>query len=81
MSRITTIHCPRCGCTILGSHSILEVKTGDLANRIEEPYFNLCAGCIDRFLDWLRSGARNGPHDAGTTPHGRFIRSPDLLKI
>jgi hypothetical protein len=62
--RTVTIHCSRCGCTILGGHSILEVKAGDLANRIEEPYFDLCASCVDRFLDWLRSGRQNGQHDA-----------------
>jgi hypothetical protein len=62
MSRITTIHCSRCSCTILGGHSILEVKAGDLANRVDEPYFDLCASCADRFLDWLRSGRLN---DAG----------------
>jgi hypothetical protein len=67
MSRITTIHCSRCGATILAGHSILAVKAGDLANRIEEPYFDLCAGCVDRFLDWLRSGRQNGQLGAGAT--------------
>jgi hypothetical protein len=66
--RTTTIHCNRCRCTITGGHSILEVKAGDLANRIEEPYFDLCAGCIDRFLDWLRSGRQNGQHAAVAAP-------------
>jgi hypothetical protein len=66
--RITTIHCSRCGCTILGGHSVLEVKADDLANRVEEPYFDLCAGCFDRFLDWLRSGRQNGQHDAVAAP-------------
>jgi hypothetical protein len=66
--RITTIHCSRCGCTILGGHSVLEVKADDLANRVEEPYFDLCAGCVDRFLDWLRSGRQNGQHDAAAAP-------------
>jgi hypothetical protein len=53
--RTTTIHCNRCRCTIAGGHSILEVKAGDLANRVEKPYFDLCADCVDRFLDRLRS--------------------------
>ena len=48
------------------SQSVLEVRAGDLANRIEEPYLDLCGSCVDRFPDWLRSGQRNGQHDVGT---------------
>ena len=59
MSRVTTIHCSRCGSTILGGHSILTVTAGELANRVEEPYFDLCQTCTDRFLDWLRQGQPN----------------------
>jgi hypothetical protein len=54
--RTTQIHCNRCGATCTGGHSILTVTAGELANRVEEPYFDLCAGCADRFLDFLRSG-------------------------
>lgn len=60
MSRTIHVHCNRCGATCLdGGHSILEVKAGELANRVEEPYLDLCAGCVDRFLDWLREGRQN----------------------
>jgi hypothetical protein len=77
--RTTVIHCCRCRCTIMGGHSILEVKAGDLANRVEEPYFDLCAECAARFLDWLRSGRQNGQHDAGAigaTPNVESTVSP-----
>jgi hypothetical protein len=54
--RTTVIHCCRCRCTIMGGHSILEVKAGALANRFDaEPRVDLCRDCADRFLDWLRS--------------------------
>jgi hypothetical protein len=52
--RTTVIHCCRCRCTIMGGHSILEVKAGALANRVDEPRFDLCGLCVDQFLDWLR---------------------------
>jgi hypothetical protein len=68
MSRITSVHCNRCGATCTAGFSILEVKAGDLANRIEEPYFDLCGSCVDRFLDFLRSGRQNGQDGAVATP-------------
>jgi hypothetical protein len=52
MSRITTIHCSRCGCTILAGHSIIEFKAGGLATRHDEP-LDLCSECSQRFDEWL----------------------------
>ena len=49
----------RCGSTITGGNSILELKAGDLAKRHEEPWIDLCASCADRFDDWLRSGRQD----------------------
>ena len=63
--RVTTIHCSRCGATILGGHSILKIEAGELANRVEEPFIDLCEGCCDRFQDWLRSGRQNGQPTVG----------------
>lgn len=65
MSRTVLIHCSRCGTSIIANHSILTVTAGELANRVEEPYFDLCAGCTDRFLDWLRGGRQNGQGEEG----------------
>jgi hypothetical protein len=36
--------------------SILEITAGELVNRLDEPYLDLCAGCADRLIDWLRGG-------------------------
>ncbi|MFI5455640.1 MAG: hypothetical protein ACHRXM_09330 [Isosphaerales bacterium] len=58
--RTTVIHCSRCGATILGGHSILQIVAGELANRHDEPWIDLCGSCVDRFGDWLRSGS---PHN------------------
>jgi hypothetical protein len=76
--RTTQIHCNRCGDTILGGHSILEVKAGDLVNRVEEPYIDLCGSCVDRFQDWLRSGRQNGLPTVGTAPVG-IVRELDTI--
>ena len=53
MSRFTTIHCSRCGATILGGHSIIELKAGSLATRHDEP-IDLCGECAEAFDDWMR---------------------------
>ena len=60
--RTTTIHCNRCGSTILGGHSILTITTGELATRNGES-LDLCGDCCERFDDWLR-GPRRAAHDA-----------------
>jgi hypothetical protein len=67
--RTTQIHCNRCGDTILGGHSISEAKHGELSTRRDEP-IDLCASCVDRFQDWLRSGRQNGLPSVGTAPVG-----------
>jgi hypothetical protein len=72
--RITTVHCSRCGATCTGGHSVLRTEAGALANRIEgEPYIDLCGTCVDRFLDFLRSGARNGQHAVGAVPAAGMV--------
>ena len=68
--RTTQIHCNRCGETILGGHSILEFKAGELTNRVDEPYIDLCGSCVDRFLDFIGSGRQNGLPTVGTAPVG-----------
>ncbi len=79
MSRIVTIHCSRCGATILGGHSILKIEAGTLADRIEgEPYIDLCPSCVDRFLDWLRQGKPNALGGVGTAPVG-MVRELDTV--
>jgi ribosomal protein S27AE len=35
--RTTQIHCSRCGDVILGGHSIIEAKHGELSARHDEP--------------------------------------------
>ena len=56
--RTTTIHCTRCGATILGGHSIIELKAGALAYRHDEP-IDLCGDCVERFGDWLKAPREN----------------------
>lgn len=68
MSRTVLIHCSRCGASIMANPSILTATAGELANRVEEPYFDLCSGCTDRFLDWLRGGHQNAHGDLGAVP-------------
>jgi hypothetical protein len=37
---------------------MLRVEAGELANRVEDPLLDLCGDCVERFVDFLRSGAR-----------------------
>ncbi len=67
MSRTTQIHCNRCGDTILGGHTIIEAKQGQLATLHDEP-IDLCASCTDRFNDWLKSGRQNAMASLETGP-------------
>jgi hypothetical protein len=72
--RILQVHCNRCGATCMGGHSMLRVEAGNLANQIEgEPYVDLCRECCSQFLDWLRSGARNGQHAVGAVPAAGMV--------
>jgi hypothetical protein len=57
--RTTTVHCNRCGSTIQGGHSVLELKAGDLAKRHDEPWIDLCGACSELFSSWLRSGRQD----------------------
>ena len=76
--RTTTIHCNRCGDVILGGHSIIHAKRGQLATQHDEP-IDLCASCVDRFSDWLKSGRSDGLASVGTGPVG-MARELDTVK-
>jgi DNA-directed RNA polymerase subunit RPC12/RpoP len=60
--KTTTIHCDRCGATILGGHAVLEVKAGDLVKRHDAP-LDLCGACAERFEDFLRGSHQGSPCD------------------
>ena len=59
-----SVCCDRCGAAILGGHSIIEVKAGELTTRHVEP-LDLCADCCQRFEDWLRSGRQTAAFEPG----------------
>ena len=63
--RTTTIHCNRCGSTILGGHSVLNITAGELASRHSDP-IDLCGGCCERFV-----GGLAGPRDC--SPDRAFV--------
>ena len=75
--KTTTIHCNRCGDVILEGHSIIEAKHGQLATQHDEP-IDLCASCVDRFSDWLKSGRQNGLPTVGAVPVG-IVRELDAI--
>jgi len=67
MSRVTQRFCDRCGaCVTDRPGSIVEVKAGDLVDRIGETV-DLCPVCSDGFTSWLRSARQahqDGPGEA-----------------
>jgi hypothetical protein len=65
--RQTTYLCNRCGNSILENRAIVEIKSGALGSRHNEP-IDLCGDCQARFDDWLRGGRQTAGFEPGTAP-------------
>jgi hypothetical protein len=67
--RTTTIHCNRCGAIVLEGMSVLEAKHGRLSRQFDDA-LDLCEGCGESFVSWLKSGRQTGFPTMGTAPVG-----------
>jgi hypothetical protein len=65
--RTTTIHCDRCGSTIMGGHSVLTIMAGELATRHGDP-LDLCGDCCQRFEDWVQGPRQTVAYAPGAIP-------------
>jgi hypothetical protein len=59
MSRTIAYACDRCGVAITQDRNTIELKAGDMSRRYDD-LLDLCKPCTDLFVDWLRSGQKEG---------------------
>jgi len=53
----TTVTCDHCGECVETGRTVLRVETGPARDRL--PEVDLCRGCFELFVAWLRSGAKS----------------------
>jgi hypothetical protein len=82
----TTFTCDRCGQRIEAGRTLIRVETGPARDRI--PEVDLCPGCLDALVAWLKAGAaptsdrpRDKPPQANHGPRPGAIETADVESI
>lgn len=52
MASTLTVHCDRCGATVLADRTLIRVETGPL--RVQLEHIDLCGDCAPLLACWLR---------------------------